>query len=147
MTAWAQAQTYNVTLDAFVIGGAPTTVRAGTPLSYSARNLGPAGDPNARYAHNLSIEGPGGVINAPQANITGQQAGTFTFPALQPGNYVLFCPTSNGFHRNAGMAANFTVVAGASALPATGGFGVPAGLAIAGLTSGMAGLFLRRRAT
>jgi FtsP/CotA-like multicopper oxidase with cupredoxin domain len=147
-TAYGQAQMFMVSLDGntipFTIGGAPTTVRAGTPLTFNSRNPGPAGDTSARHTHNLAIEGPNGMqIPSPGPNITGGQAATYTFQALQPGSYVLYCPV--GQHRANGMAVNFTVVAGASALPATGGFAVPAGLAVAGLAAGAAGVALRRR--
>ena len=145
-TAFAQAQTFNVVLDAFSIVGAPATVRAGAPITFSARNNSPASDATARAQHNLAIEGPGGAVTVGTGPVlTGGQSGTFTFPALQPGNYVLFCPVGNGFHRTSGMAVNFTVVAGAAALPVTGGFVVPAGLAVAGVLAGVAGVVLRRR--
>ena len=46
-----------------------------------------------------------------------------------------------------GVGGNWFVVevAGAAALPATGGFAVPAGLAAAGLAAGATGIVLRRR--
>ena len=147
-TAFAQAQMFNVTLDGnvrpFAIGGAPASVRAGTPITFAARNVGPAGDTSTPHTHNLSIEAPGGtIIPSPVPNLTGGQSANITFSALQPGTYVLFCPV--GAHRANGMSVNLTVVAGASALPATGGFAVPAGLAVAGLAAGAAGIVLRRR--
>jgi LPXTG-motif cell wall-anchored protein len=128
----------------FVIGGVPSQVRSGTPLTVTLRNLGPAGDTSTPHTHNVAIEGPGGTTmmsNVP--NVTGGQTATMTFAALQPGTYTLYCPV--GQHRNNGLSATFTAVAGASALPATGGFAVPAGLAIAGLATGAAGFVLRRR--
>ncbi|HEU5316357.1 MAG TPA: sulfocyanin-like copper-binding protein [Chloroflexota bacterium] len=148
LTAYAQAQTFNVTLDGnnspFVIGGAPTQVRAAAPLTFAARNVGPAGDTSPRHTHNLAIEGPNGqTIQSPVPNLTGGQSANITFAALPAGNYVLYCPV--GQHRNNGMSVNFTVVAGASALPATGGYVVPVGLAISGLVTGAAGFVLRRR--
>jgi plastocyanin len=148
LSAYAQAQSFNVTLDAtnqpFLIGGAPTSVRAGAPITFAARNVGPAGDTSTRHTHNLAIEGPGGqMIQSPVPNLTGGQSANITVAALQPGNYVLFCPVAT--HRAIGMQMNFTVVAGAAALPATGGYVVPAGLAVSGLATGIAGLFLRRR--
>src|SRR5688572_21074376 len=98
-TAYAQAQTFNVVLDAFSIAGAPASVRAGAPITFSARNNSPASDATARAQHNLAVEGPGGVVTTGTGPVlTGGQSGTFTFPALQPGNYVLFCPVGNGFH-------------------------------------------------
>ena len=149
-TAFAQAQVFNVTLDAntmpFTIGGAPTSVRAGAPITFAARNTGPAGDTTIRHQHNLAIEGPGGQVMQPSTPIlNGGQSGNISFPALQPGSYVLFCPVAT--HRNIGMSVNFTVVAGASALPATGipAQAIPAGLAVAGLAAGAAGIALRRR--
>ncbi|HET7769594.1 MAG TPA: hypothetical protein VFN74_12530, partial [Chloroflexota bacterium] len=89
-TAFAQAQTFNVTLDAnampFVIGGAPTTIRAGAPITFAARNPGPAGDSSMRHTHNLAFEAPGGQIISPTApNLIGGQSGNITFAALQPG--------------------------------------------------------------
>ena len=147
-TAFAQAQTFNVTLDAtnmpFVIGGAPTTIRAGAPITFAARNLGPAGDTSTRHTHNLAFEAAGGQTIQPSSpNLTGGQSGNITFAALQPGSYVLFCPVAT--HRNIGMSVNVTVVAAAAALPATGGFAIPAGLAGAGLVAGAAGVALRCR--
>ena len=147
-TAYAQAQAFNVTLDGnvrpFAIGGAPATVRAGTPVTFNARNVGPAGDTSAPHTHNLAIEGPGGANRpSPVPNLTGGQTAAITFAALTPGSYVLYCPV--GQHRANGMSVNFTVVAGATALPATGGFAIPAGLAVAGLAAGAAGIVLRRR--
>ena len=149
-TAFAQAQTFNVTLDAnsmpFSIGGAPTTIRAGAPITFAARNPGPAGDTSVRHTHNLAFEGPGGqVIRASSPDLTGGQSGNITFAALQPGSYVLFCPVAT--HRNIGMSVNVTVVAGAATLPATGipAQSIPAGLAVAGLAAGAAGVALRRR--
>ena len=147
-TAYAQAQAFNVTLDGnvrpFAIGGAPTTVRAGAPITFNARNVGPAGDTSTPHTHNLAIEAPGGqTIQSPVPNLTGGQSAAINFAALTPGSYVLFCPV--GAHRANGMSVNFTVVAGAAALPATGGFAVPAGLAVAGLAAGAAGMVLRRR--
>ena len=150
-TAFAQAQAFNVTLDGnntpFVIGGAPTQVPAGTPLTFNARNPGPAGDTSTRHTHNLAIEGANGNIPPPGPNITGGQSATYTFAALQPGTYTLYCPVAT--HRNLGMSVQMTVVAGAAALPVSGGFPapvVPAGLAAAGLLAGAAGVALRRRA-
>jgi hypothetical protein len=76
------------------------------------------------------------------------QMGTVTYPALQPGTYNLYCPV--GMHRANGMNVVFTVVA-AGNLPATGRFGgasgaaLPAGLALAGLASAGAGIYLRLR--
>ena len=149
-TAFAQAQTFNVTLDAnampFVIGGAPTTIRAGAPITFAARNPGPAGDTSPRHTHNLAFEAANGqTIQPTSPNLTGGQSGNITFAALQPGNYVLFCPV--GTHRNLGMSVNVSVVAGAAALPATGipAPAIPAGLAVAGLMVGAAGVVLRRR--
>ena len=149
-TAYAQAQTFNVTLDAnampFSIGGAPTTIRAGAPITFAARNVGPAGDTSIRHQHNLAFEGPGGQVIQPSSPIlNGGQSGNISFAALQPGNYVLFCPVAT--HRNIGMSVNVTVVAGAAALPATGipAQAIPAGLAVAGLVAGAAGVALRRR--
>lgn len=145
-TAYGQAQTFNVVLDAFSIAGAPASVRAGAPITFNARNASPASDATARAQHNVVIEGPGGVVTmGTGAILTGGQSGTFTFPALEPGNYVLFCSVGNGFHRTSGMAVNFTAVAGAAALPTAGGFAVSAGLAVAGLAAGAAGVALRRR--
>jgi LPXTG-motif cell wall-anchored protein len=143
MTALAQAQTFNVNLGAFVIVGAPPMVRAGTPITFNARNLGPAGDTTTSSTHNLSIEGPGGTIPSTVPNLTGGQTATIRFAALQPGTYTLYCPVAA--HRSLGMAATFTAVAGAVALPATGGVMVPAGVAAAGLAVGVAGFVLRRR--
>ena len=147
-TAFAQAQTFSVTLDAnnmpFVIGGAPTTIRAGAPITFAARNTGPAGDTSMRHTHNLAFEAANGQTIQPTApNLTGGQSGNITFAALQPGSYVLYCPVAS--HRNIGMSVNVTVVAGAAALPAAGGFAIPAGLAVAGLAAGAAGVALRRR--
>jgi uncharacterized cupredoxin-like copper-binding protein len=148
LSAFAQAQTFSVTLDStnqpFVIGGAPTQVRAGAPITFSARNVGPAGDTSTRYTHNLAIEGPNGQTMQPSTpNLTGGQSGTITFAALPAGNYVLFCPVAT--HRAIGMQVPFTVVAGATTLPATGGYVVPAGQAVYGLLAGAAGMVLRRR--
>ena len=148
LTAYAQAQVFNVTLDGnvrpFAIGGAPTTVRAGAPITFNARNVGPDGNTTPPHTHTLAIEGPGGQdFPSPVPNLTGGQNASITFPALQPGSYVLYCPV--GAHRANGMAVNFTVVAGASALPAAGGFAIPVGLAVAGLAAGAAGVALRRR--
>src|SRR5688500_812632 len=68
-TAFGQAQTFNVTLDAtnmpFVIGGAPTTIRAGAPTTFAARNAGPAGDTSTRHTHNLAFEAAGGQTIQP----------------------------------------------------------------------------------
>ena len=148
LTGYAQAQSFNVTIDGtprpFVWTGLPTTVRAGAPITINARNVGPAGATDTPNTHNVAIEGPGGVtIPSPVPNFTGGQSATINFAALTPGTYTWYCPV--GAHRNNGLQTTFTVVAGASALPATGGFAVPAGLAIAGLASGVAGFVLRRR--
>ena len=153
ISGYAQAtQTFNVTMDGtptpFVLGGAPTTVRAGVPIVINLRNLGPAGDTAGRNTHNAAIDGNGVDLRPSTPNLTGGQSGTITFPALQPGTYNLFCPV--GQHRNNGLQATFTVVAGAAALPATGGAAglpiVPVSLAGAGLLSAAAGIWLRRRA-
>jgi plastocyanin len=137
ITAFAQAQSYNVTLRNFAIDGAPAQVRAGAPITFNATASG--------LPHNLAIEGSGVMIPAPGPNLTDGQSGAITFAALQPGTYTLYCPV--GMHRANGMQTTMTVVA-ASTLPATGGAAgaaVPAGLALAGLGSAAAGLFLRRR--
>ncbi|CAA9280758.1 MAG: hypothetical protein AVDCRST_MAG77-3819 [uncultured Chloroflexi bacterium] len=145
--ALAQSQSFNVTLDGntipFTIGNAPTQVRAGAPLVFNMQNTGPAGDTSPRHTHTLAIDGNGVDLKPATTNLTGGQAGTISFPALQPGTYTLYCPV--GQHRNNGMAVPLTVVAGAAALPATGGFAVPAGLAAAGIAAGAAGALLRRR--
>jgi uncharacterized cupredoxin-like copper-binding protein len=148
-TGYAQAtQTFSVTLDGtgtpFAIRGAPATVRAGTPLVFNARNAGPDGDTAGRNTHNLAIDGNGVDFDPTTPNLTGGQSRTITFAALQPGTYHLYCPV--GQHRNNGMDVTFTVVASTSALPRTGGAALPLGLGAAGLLSGAAGLYLRRRA-
>ena len=139
-TAYAQAaQTFNVTEISFAIQGAPATVRAGTPLSFNVNNPSP-------NPHNLAIDGNGVNLTPSVPNIAAGQSGTVTFSALQPGTYHLYCPV--GMHRANGMDVTFTVVAGATALPATGGASLPMlplGLGTAGLVSGAAGLWLRRR--
>jgi LPXTG-motif cell wall-anchored protein len=146
--AFAQAQTFNVTIDGtprpFVWMGLPTTVRAGAPITINARNVGPAGDTSAPHTHNIAIEAPGGVtIPSPVPNFTGGQSATLNFAALTPGTYTFYCPV--GQHRANGLSTTFTVVAGAAALPATGGFAVPGALAAAGAAAGAAGFVLRRR--
>lgn len=135
----AFAQTFNgVTLRNFAIEGAPTSVRAGSTLVFNVMNPGPAGP------HNLSIDTGSAVISSPDPNVQPGTNGTIRLTApTTPGTYKLFCPV--GQHRANGMEANLTVVAGAAALPATGGFAVPAGLAAAGLVAGAAGAVLRRR--
>jgi plastocyanin len=138
VTAFGQAaQTFNVRLSNFTIAGAPSQIRAGTPITFNASAMG--------FPHNLAIDGNGVELRPSTPNIMDGQSGTVTFPALQPGTYALYCPV--GMHRANGMNVAFTVVA-AGALPATGGFGgaaVPAGLALAGLVSAAAGVYLRRR--
>jgi plastocyanin len=141
VTAFAQAaQVFSVRLSNFTIAGAPAQVRAGAPITFNASAMG--------LPHNLAIEGSAGTIPAPGPNLMDGQSGTITFAALQPGTYTLYCPV--GMHRANGMQTTFTVVA-ASTLPATGGAAgaavpvVPLGLALAGLGSAGAGLFLRRR--
>ncbi|MGH2368483.1 MAG: LPXTG cell wall anchor domain-containing protein, partial [Chloroflexota bacterium] len=137
------AQTFSVRLSNFTIAGAPSQVRAGAPLAFNATASG--------FPHNLAIDGNGVDLHPSTANLMDGQSGTISFPALQPGTYSLYCPV--GRHRAQGMEVQFTVVAAAPAaprggtvrLPATGGFSVPAGLALAGLASGAAGIALRRR--
>jgi plastocyanin len=137
VTAFAQAQSFNVRLSNFTIAGAPAQVRAGAPITFNATSSG--------LPHNLAIEGSG-VMHPPSGpNLMDGQSGARTFPALQAGTYTLYCPV--GMHRANGMQTTLTVVA-ASTLPATGGAAgaaVPVGLALAGLGSAAAGLFLRRR--
>jgi LPXTG-motif cell wall-anchored protein len=134
VAAYAQAQQFSVQLSNFVIAGAPAQVRAGQPLVFNVTSQG--------FPHNLAIDGNGVDLRPSTPNLQ-NTSGTINFPALQPGTYNLFCPV--GMHRQNGMEVRFTVVAGASALPATGGAAVPAGLALAGLASGAAGILLRRR--
>jgi hypothetical protein len=142
----AQAQTFNVglngTIRPFAIEGAPTQVRAGTPIVFNSRNVGPAGDTSGPNTHNLAIDGNGVDLRPSTPNLTGGQTGMISFPALQPGTYKLYCPV--GQHRANGMEVTFTVLA--AGLPATGGYALPAGLAAAGLAAGAAGAILRRRA-
>jgi plastocyanin len=138
VTAFAQAaQTFNVQLSNFTIAGAPAQVRAGAPITFNATSSG--------LPHNLAIEGSG-VMHPPSGpNLMDGQSGARTFPALQAGTYTLYCPV--GMHRANGMQTTLTVVA-ASTLPVTGGAAgaaIPVGLALAGLGSAAAGLFLRRR--
>ena len=112
-------------------------MRAGAPLTFNASAMG--------LPHNLAIEGSGVMIPAPGPNLTDGQSGTINFAALQPGTYTLYCPV--GMHRANGMQTTLTVVA-ASDAPGhrwRDGAAVPAGLALAGLGSAAAGLFLRRR--
>ena len=133
-SAYAQAQSFNVREMNFRIDGVPATVRAGAPITF---NVTAEGNP-----HNLAIDGNGVNIASPGPNIS-NASGTISFAALQPGSYKLFCPV--GQHRANGMEVTLNVVAGAATLPATGGAALPLGLAAAGLASGAAGLFLRRR--
>ena len=138
-TAYAQAaQTFSVHESNFVIQGAPSTVRAGAPISF---NVTAEGNP-----HNLAIDGNGVNLTPSTPNIQ-NGTGTVSFSALQPGSYHLYCPV--GQHRANGMDVAFTVVAGTAALPTSGGASglpiVPLGLAGAALLSGAAGIFLRRR--
>jgi LPXTG-motif cell wall-anchored protein len=136
--ALAQAQTVNVTLRNFAIEGAPASVRAGQQLRFNVTNPGPTGQ------HNLSIDTGSAVVASPDPNVAPMMNGVITITAPStPGTYRLFCPV--GQHRANGMDVSLTVVAGAAALPTTGGFGVPAGLAAAGLAAGVAGIALRRR--
>ena len=139
LVARAQAaQTFNVTESNFVISGAPSQVRAGAPLVFNVTSSG--------FPHNLAIDGNGVDLDPTTPNIQ-NGTGTVTYPALQPGTYHLYCPV--GQHRANGMDVTFTVVAGAAALPRTGGSAMPFGvaaLAAAGAASGLAGVALRRRA-
>jgi plastocyanin len=140
--ALAQAMTYNVVLRSFAIEGAPTSVRAGQQLRFNVTNPGPTGN------HNLSIEGMGATVASPDPNVAAGTNAVLTLTAPStPGTYALFCPV--GQHRQMGMEATLTVLAGATGLAATGAAaGVPAlslWLAGAGLAAGAAGLFLRRR--
>jgi LPXTG-motif cell wall-anchored protein len=142
VTALAQAaQTFNVVLTNFNIGGAPGQVRAGTPLVFNATSSG--------LPHNLAIDGNGVDLRPSTPNLMDGQSGQISFPALQPGTYNLYCPV--GQHRANGMETRLVVVSslptagGQMRLPATGGLSLPAGLALAGLASGVAGVFLRRR--
>jgi LPXTG-motif cell wall-anchored protein len=130
-----QAQMFNVRLSNFRIDGAPPQVRAGAPLVFNVTSEG--------FPHNLAIDGMGVDLRPTTPNIQ-NSTGTITFPALQPGTYNLFCPV--GQHRPNGMEVRLTVVAGATALPATGGAALPLGLAGAGLAAAAAGVVLRRRA-
>jgi plastocyanin len=138
VAAYAQvAQTFSVHEVNFAIEGAPTSVRAGAPLTYNVTAEG--------FPHNLAIDGNGVDLRPSTPNIQ-NGTGTVSFPALQPGTYHLYCPV--GQHRQNGMDVTFTVVAGAAALPATGGAaGLPLPLALtgAGLISGAAGILWRRR--
>jgi uncharacterized cupredoxin-like copper-binding protein len=145
VTAFAQtAQTFSVHLSNFRIDGAPAQVRAGTPLTFNATSVG--------FPHNLAIDGNGVDLRPSNPNLMDGQSGQITLGALQPGTYSLYCPV--GMHRANGMQTTLTVVAGAANLPAsggglrlplTGGFGLPGGLALAGLASAAAGAFMRRR--
>ncbi len=144
--AYAQAvQTANIVERNFAIEGAPTSVRAGQQIRFNVTNPGPTGQ------HNLNIDGNGiPTIAAAGDNVQPNTTGVLTITAPSaPGTYKLFCPV--GQHRANGMEVNLTVVAGAAALPATGGGSslpiVPLGLAGAGLLSGAAGILLRRRAS
>jgi plastocyanin len=135
------AQTFSVQESNFRIDGAPTQVRAGAPIVFNVTAMG--------FPHNLAIDGNGVDLDPTTPNIQ-NASGTVSFPALQPGTYNLYCPV--GTHRANGMEVHFTVVStlpasgGAVRLPATGGFSLPAGLALAGLGCAAAGAFLRRRA-
>lgn len=134
--AYAQAtQTFSVHEMNFAIQGAPASVRAGTPLVFNVTAEG--------FPHNLAIDGNGVDLDPSTPNIQ-NGTGTVTLgPLTRPGTYHLYCPV--GQHRANGMDVTFTVVAGASALPRTGGAALPLGLGAAGLLSGAAGIFLRRR--
>ena len=130
VAAYAQAaQTFSVHEVNFAIEGAPSTVRAGAPLTYNVTSEG--------FPHNLAIDGNGVELRPSTPNIQ-NGTGTVSFPALQPGTYNLYCPV--GQHRQNGMEVRLTVVAGAAGLPA-----LPLGLACAGLLSGAAGILWRRR--
>ncbi|MGI8422613.1 MAG: LPXTG cell wall anchor domain-containing protein [Chloroflexota bacterium] len=138
--AAAYGQTFSgVRLTNFAIAGAPTSVRAGSALVFNASS--------ETFPHNLAIDGMGVDIRPTNPNIAAGATGTITLTApTTPGTYVLFCPV--GTHRANGMLVPLTVVAGAAALPATGGaagMAIPAGLAVAGLAAGAAGVLLRRR--
>lgn len=139
VTAFAQAQTFTgIRLSSFRIEGAPTTVRVGTPLVFNIAS-------SVTNPHNLAIDGNGISLTPTTPNIAPDATGTVTLgPITAPGTYTLYCPV--GQHRANGMSVTITAVAGAAALPATGGAAVPAGLAIAGLASGVVGFVLRRRA-
>jgi LPXTG-motif cell wall-anchored protein len=139
LTAFAQSttQTFSgIRLTSFNIAGAPSSVRAGATLVFNA-----SAETNP---HNLAIDANGTIASPTNPNIAPGTSGqiTLTAPAT-PGTYVLFCPV--GQHRTNGMQVPITVVAGASALPATGGHAVPSGLALAGVAAGALGLLLRRR--
>ncbi len=143
IAAYAQAQTFSITERNFAIEGAPTSVRAGQELRFNVTNPGPAGQ------HNLAIDGMGANIMAAEPNVQPNATGVLTLTAPSaPGTYNLYCPV--GQHRQNGMDVTFTVVAGATALPATGGSAglplLPLGLAGAGVISGAAGILWRRRA-
>lgn len=140
--AYAQTmQSYNVRLVNWAIEGAPAQVRAGQPLTFNATSSG--------LPHTLAIDGNNVNLPSPVPPLQDGQTGAITFQGLQPGTYNLYCPVGNGVHRERGMNVQFTVVAGAANLPATGAAplpgSLPAGLAAAGLAVGAAGVALRRR--
>lgn len=139
VSAYAQtAQTFSVREMNFAIQGAPATIRAGAPITFNVTAEG--------FPHNLAIDGNGVDMKPSNPNIQ-NGTGTVNFSALQPGTYHLYCPV--GSHRQNGMDVTFTVVAGAAALPATGGAAglplLPLGLAGAGIVTAASGLLLRRR--
>jgi plastocyanin len=135
VAAYAQAAVYNVRLSNFRIDGLPAQIRANVPLQFNATSTG--------FPHNIAIEGMGRDLRPATPNLMDGQSGTVNHPALQPGTYVIYCPV--GQHRANGMQVTVTAVAGATALPATGGAALPLGLAGAGLASAAAGIALRRR--
>jgi len=141
IAAYAQAASFNITERSFAIEGAPASVRAGQQLRFTVTNPGPSG------SHNLAIDGNGANSTSPDPNVASGASGVLTIAApTAPGTYNLFCPV--GQHRASGMEVKLTVVAGAAALPTTGGASLPLlplGLAGAGLITGAAGLVLRRR--
>jgi plastocyanin len=142
VAAYAQAQTFSITERNFAIEGAPASVRAGQQLRFNVTNPGPAG------SHNLAIDGMGVNIMGEEPNVQPGTSGVLTLTApTTPGTYNLYCPV--GQHRANGMDVRLTVVAGAAALSASGGYGglplLPLGLGGVGLLFGAAGLFLRRR--
>src|SRR5947207_971772 len=93
VAAYAQAaQTFSVHELNFAIEGAPSTVRAGAPITF---NVTAEGNP-----HNLAIDGNGVNLTPSTPNIQ-NGTGTVSFSALQSGTYHLYCPV--GQHRANGM--------------------------------------------
>lgn len=99
----ANAQNVTVRLSEWKVQSSADTVRAGS-VTLQVSNIGV-------MTHGLHVRGDG--VDKGTRDIPARQAQTLTL-TLKPGTYELFCPMSEGSHKEAGMTRKIVVTEGSS---------------------------------